>query len=75
MSRRANDGSVHGAADTARGKRTASAANGYSADQIQVNIQALSGGPANNAVYHALVNIVITSYSIHYTKLYDFEEC
>ena len=31
------------------------AANGYSADQIYVNVQALSGAPANNAVYHALV--------------------
>ncbi|CAG0995237.1 Serine hydroxymethyltransferase [Anaerolineales bacterium] len=31
------------------------AANGISADQISVNVQALSGGPANNAVYHALV--------------------
>src|SRR5512133_1343715 len=31
------------------------AANGISADQIYVNVQALSGAPANNAVYHALV--------------------
>ncbi len=31
------------------------AANGYTADQIYVNVQALSGAPANNAVYHALV--------------------
>ena len=31
------------------------AANGISADEIFVNLQALSGGPANNAVYHALV--------------------
>ncbi|MCA1899344.1 MAG: glycine cleavage system aminomethyltransferase GcvT [Chloroflexi bacterium] len=31
------------------------AANGVAADQIHVNVQALSGAPANNAVYHALV--------------------
>jgi len=31
------------------------AANGVSAEQIFVNVQALSGAPANNAVYHALV--------------------
>jgi len=31
------------------------AANGVTADQIYVNVQALSGAPANNAVYHALV--------------------
>src|SRR3989304_8879622 len=32
------------------------AANSVSADQIYVNVQTLSGGPANNAVYHALVD-------------------
>ncbi|PWH12523.1 MAG: glycine cleavage system aminomethyltransferase GcvT [Anaerolineae bacterium] len=31
------------------------AANGISPNEIFVNVQALSGGPANNAVYHALV--------------------
>jgi glycine hydroxymethyltransferase len=31
------------------------AANGVKANQIFVNLQALSGAPANNAVYHALV--------------------
>src|SRR5512134_2733656 len=30
-------------------------ANGYTADQIYVNVQALSGAPANNAVYQALI--------------------
>ncbi len=32
------------------------ATNGLSADDLFVNVQALSGGPANNAIYHALVN-------------------
>ncbi len=31
------------------------ATDGVTADQIFVNVQALSGAPANNAVYHALV--------------------
>jgi glycine hydroxymethyltransferase len=31
------------------------AANGVTADEIFVNVQPLSGAPANNAVYHALV--------------------
>lgn len=33
------------------------AANGITADEIYVNVQALSGGPANNAVYHALIEL------------------
>ncbi|MEW6567885.1 MAG: glycine cleavage system aminomethyltransferase GcvT [Chloroflexota bacterium] len=32
------------------------AANGLSPDDLYVNVQALSGAPANNAVYHALVS-------------------
>jgi len=31
------------------------AANGVKPEEIFVNVQALSGGPANNAVYHALI--------------------
>lgn len=33
------------------------AANGISPEEIHVNVQPLSGGPANNAVYQALVNL------------------
>lgn len=48
-------------ADTAEAlarRRTAEAfaANGIDANRIYVNVQALSGAPANNAVYHALVS-------------------
>ena len=32
------------------------ATNGISADDLFVNVQPLSGAPANNAVYHALIN-------------------
>ncbi|GAB4520292.1 MAG: hypothetical protein OHK0046_30340 [Anaerolineae bacterium] len=33
------------------------AANGYTADQLFVNVQPLSGAPANNAVYTALLKV------------------
>jgi glycine hydroxymethyltransferase len=41
------------------GRRAAEvfAANGITPEQIFTNVQALSGGPANNAVYQALVNL------------------
>ena len=32
------------------------AANGVSADELYVNVQALSGAAANNAAYHAMIN-------------------
>src|SRR5690606_23764977 len=40
-------------------RRTAElfAANGYSADQLYVNVQPLSGARANNGVYSALLNV------------------
>jgi glycine hydroxymethyltransferase len=41
------------------------AANGISADELYVNVQALSGAPANNAVFQALLNPGDTVMSMH----------